>query len=493
MTRTIHLLASLLLLSTALTAQSTATFKKHRTDTQDGGFFCLDQAPNGVFWVGGYAGFGDLFRFQEDGNLLQSIRFKEVDNYRPFWTWDIEAAADNGAWALFYLDDKGGQARQALQLVRLDGAGNLRWHRTLVRDKQFASLQSYLSTDLNENAYTLSNLNYLVDSNSLQVQKTSPTGDLIWSKAYRMPNGYPYVRHIVCLADGSLLVGGLSGPYTNDRTGFLLNIGPDGQVLWGKTYPDFYLVNFVQLPGGDLLLTGDNWSENQYKVMRTNSNGQVKWSKSWQPDGRGGFLYNLAQNTAGNLLIMDGCGADVVCVSPEGDFLWAKNYDPCRIAYIPDGIVTRDGGIAFLDIARRFIKTDATGNIAGCATFDVKLEISPQNVTYSTFSVTPFNLPLPQQLLLEPEAYTITISDFATTHCPFSASPNLQIPCVRASNSVCQQRAAALPMPTSGRFQAASLPAACHARTAPFFPNKARNSSRSKSPTAGAATRSNLP
>jgi len=421
----------LLLLSAALSAQSTATFKKQRTDTLDGGFFCLDQTPDGVLWVGGIASNGDLMRFQEDGSPLQSMRFKNVGNYRPSWVWDIEAAQDNGGWALLSLYASTGQIQQhALQLIRFDQAGQLRWQRTLNSEQlAWGAFDNHLSTDLSDNAYSTSRSNSVAQTASFQVDKTGPAGDPIWSKVYPVVQaGAFFIFHTTCLADGSLLVGGYIGANPSDETSFLLNIGPDGQVLWGKSYRDFYLRNFVQLPSDDLLLTGDG--KGRSMLVRTDPAGSVRWGKSWVPASSIGVISTVAQSKDGNLLIMDGCGADVVCVSPEGDFLWAKNYDPCRKAVITDGIGTRDGGIAFLESERRFIKTDAAGDIAGCATFDVKLDILPQNVTYASLSASPVDQAWPAQLMLETEAYTITVADFCHDTLPvFSIAQSADTVC----------------------------------------------------------------
>jgi len=407
MLKTTLLLGILAVLCSHLSAQ--ITFKK-KFPIQSAPI-SLDQTPDGRYWIGSLL-LGRLTSLDAGGNVVQSMRLHGPDGYQANTITDLEGLADNGLYGLLEFSPNDSSGTSYLQLMRLDQAGELQWQRSLSPQNHYDILNSCLTKDDLENVYAARTIFNTVGLTTIQVFKVDPSGNLLWAKKYDLPSKVD-LSTLTCLADGSVLV---SAEYWHSSSNIFYKLDPQGGLVWAKTYADMQVYNQVELPGGDLIITAGKRSNGLYHIIRLDAQGNVKWAKNTNIRLGGSLFSTLCLNGEGNVLIMDGTyfpeAAPMICVSPDGNFLWAKNYDPCYRNLFTDGIATLDGGIAGTYGAKYFIKTDGQGDLASCPAFAVDLTFSSAQITSTNLVFPSTDLgPAPQHVFqMLPD--TLTVSDF---------------------------------------------------------------------------------
>lgn len=104
-------------------------------------------------------------------------------------------------------------------------------------------------------------------------------GNIIWEKMFSENNSYD-PEEIISTIDGSFIIAGSS-----EDKGFLLKVDKNGNQLWEKAYPKEIYAKFydiIELEDGNLIITGLHKINDTgvLWLIKTNSNGVMKWEKS---------------------------------------------------------------------------------------------------------------------------------------------------------------------------------------------------------------------
>lgn len=403
MLKTMLLLCTSLAVAVGLPAQT--TFRKKFSSPADS-FpstpICVDQTPDGRFWMGCLTK-AELIHVDGNGEVLESVRLQDQGDDHPHSCWDVEGMANNGVLGLF-LCGKKSISQMNIQLVRYDQSGQSLWQKSLSVDGTTNTFDVYLAKDQLENGYVAAGIDGYGAHEQIQVHKVDPAGNLLWTKEYEMPEGIALTA-VDCLADGNLLLCG--GKWFFSENGFLVKLDPQGTVLWSNRFENISLRNFAELPNGDLIAIGSDSPNENLCILRMDGQGHVKWSKRVTASkfSAGNLFSTLFLGADGNILILDNWqsgGADIVCVSPDGALLWAKNYDPCYTFYFEDGISTLDGGIAGISNSH-LIKTDGKGDLDLCPAFNQNLSL-----TDAAFSGVPLTVPVVNKPPVPQHSFPVT-------------------------------------------------------------------------------------
>ncbi|MBI4930285.1 MAG: T9SS type A sorting domain-containing protein [Bacteroidetes bacterium] len=331
--------------------------------TYDGGFI----------WTGVHGGIVGQFsrkiylnKFDMNGNLLWTKLYGGVSGVDLANTM---AQTTDGGFIISGITSSFGTSLTKY-LLKTDSNGALEWSK--VFGDQGSSTSFVIQT--NDNGYALVGTQNQapIGFNSASLLKTDSGGNLLWNKIYGNTG----------LAESTVF---RSGRETNDG-GFI--------IVGSHTVSPF-----SQLGVHDIL------------VVKTNSNGNVLWSKTYgttnheegsdiQQTSDGGFIVSGDAATGQNLFQnYDKC---LLKINSSGNIQWAKLYGGTNgdAADLPHSLqITSDGGYATVGSTSSFggtldfyfIKTDAVGN-SGCnesnAVFTEAMR-NTQDITFSTNTSTP--------------------------------------------------------------------------------------------------------
>ncbi len=202
-------------------------------------------------------------------------------------------------------------------------------------------------------------ITYTHGNTELFVLKLDLAGDLIWMKQFG-GTGYESGRYIMQSSDMNYVAGGYSSSKNFDlpayhkgfHDGWLFKIDTSGALLWSKSYGGTSvdrIRHFVETPQSDFLFVGSSQSDDfdctgnhgmsDYWVGKTNSNGDLLWSRQF-----GGSLedwpYHVTITNNGSYLITGysysndgdlsgnygGCDAWLLLLDSAGNFISQKNF-----------------------------------------------------------------------------------------------------------------------------------------------------------------------
>lgn len=439
---------SILLCLTALLfaarAEGQITFQKQIDDLN--GLFCLEQTSDGTFWLGTYL--GKIIRLGPDGQWLGGYTLQKGDTASTRFVYDLEKTPDGGVWALYDRNNDKTALDDYLILAKLSPDGLPVWQTPVHYGEVLHWAHNRLSSDPAGNCYALSARFSAPGSGQpsrIILGKVAPDGATIWSKAF-FNTGVNYPRTLQRLQDGSFLIcgnGQLASSY-----GFVLRVSADGDILWSKRYNHLLFKAFAELPDGGWVFTATEAGPLPQStcLLRMDSNGDILWARRLQMPNALNWLPGLITSPSGDLLIFnyetpkEQPVADMICMSPEGNFKWATRYDLCRNYGISAGIITNDGGIACLRYragGHLFLKTDAQGICAGCPASTVDIPLFDITDFPNDFAWQVENRPPPFPANSDYLPFATTVHDFCGNEIPvtgISVTPDTV--CVFASFSV---------------------------------------------------------
>ncbi len=370
----------------AFTVFAQPTFQKQISPVT--GLFCLEQTADESFWIGTFL--GKILRFDPAGNFLNGWDIHLGDTTTTRFIYDLERAPGGGAWALYDRTNFNNALDDHLILARLAPDGKPLWQTNVYYGEVLHWAHNRITSDPDGTVFVSSvRLNPVSgtpgEANRIILSKVDPNGALLWTKAYRNA-GFNYPRTLKRLSDGSLLLCGNSQLTT--ASGFLLRISPAGDVLWSKRSSRFLFKAVIELPDGSWMLAATETGPLPQAacLLRIDQTGNLLWGRrldipyalNWSP--------GLALSPNGNILLFNyetsaaAPVADLICISQNGAFQWARRYDACRNHGISAGMVTADGGIAgirFRAAGHLLLKTDADGYCAGCPAEAVSVGLTP--------------------------------------------------------------------------------------------------------------------
>jgi hypothetical protein len=337
--------------------------------TRDGGYIILGSNA-GVFQVN-----------QQDISLIKTDAYGNI-----LWTKNFGDTIADFGYAVYQTSDGGyiiaGDSYNSVLLIKTDSVGDTLWTKTYGdtwADIGRAVLETFdggiIVAGFTESAGNASNDIYLL--------KTNSTGDTLWTKTYGEVPHQEDAAFLQQTTDSGFIICGHSNfGGGNNIEAYLVKTDSLGILQWSKTYGgnDFEsLAGVVQTFDGGFITVGNTNSYGAGNfdalVIKTDSNGEVMWSKSY-----GGAQNDVAESISqmpdsGYIIcgysLSFGGNAYLIRLNQFGDTLWTKAVGETssvngRVIY-----PTTDGGFILLgdiyypatsnkDIL--LIKTDSTGS-----------------------------------------------------------------------------------------------------------------------------------
>ena len=314
------------------------------------------------------------------------------------WSYDFSPGLgcngiqlSNGGYAA--IGSTGGQ----LLLVRTGAGGNLLWAKTYSAATSGNWIQQTLDGGFVMGGYTVQGY---IDQSVLI--KTDSSGNIKWARQWSMNDNHVENLSGVQLSDSTYVFGGGIG-YTSPDGIILMKTDKNGNLLWNKVYQlsgISYTFSMRATRDKGFVMVGTDNSP-IWHVLKTDSAGDVQWSKRIYPDytqpygyamdveqldygyAVAGWFYNKIGYSSSYLVKLD----------PTGNLLWNRTYTDTYWTGLYSVKQTADKGLVAYGSAQDtqgwgdFIKTDSNG-LGGCAASETMVD------TDFTFSVTTASLSL---------------------------------------------------------------------------------------------------
>jgi gliding motility-associated-like protein len=156
------------------------------------------------------------------------------------------------------------------------------------------------------------------------LMKCDEKGNIFWTRLYDSLNhvNYSFIDYykILELKDNSLIA---AGSTLNSQTGnhdlIITRTDKNGNLLWSKIYKSrlwtngngsadyYYISQMIQdQQSGDVYITGSHWVEGRSVIHLNSLNGNIIWSKLYQPPYGGYFDTPIGMDIQGNELLLFG-------------------------------------------------------------------------------------------------------------------------------------------------------------------------------------------
>lgn len=264
---------------------------------------------------------------------------------------------------------------------------SLIWDKTYGSPNNFDYGFSFIKTS--EGDYVLSgstNISGLVYQRECLLIKTDSNGNHVWNKTYA--EGTVYGCSVIQNSDDSYTLFGTHFDFTNYYTPYIIKISTNGDHEWNKTYdsgnvlPNHLCFSGVQTnDGGYAIFCYKNLGveNDDYTIIKTNSNGNLQWSKSYDFLGKYDWCYSGIQTSDGGYALF-GRAVDsaiwkwtywLVKTDSNGNHEWNASFGGSGNDFGYTVIQTSDGGYLLHGATDSFgvggydwlvIKVDGNGN-----------------------------------------------------------------------------------------------------------------------------------
>ena len=193
-------------------------------------------------------------------------------------------------------------------------------------------------------------------------------GDTLWTKKYGLNNYEMIALGSSSYTDGGYIFTGYrntSGVFNNS---FLLRTNSEGQIIWSKYYGGYSVQN------GSMRVDNDGaiftWSayleefttndEKEMLLRKWDGDGNVVWEYR-SPSLYFGSSFDMEVLPTGHIITthVDGITSRLMKFSSEGDSLWSRGYSVTNGQnYLYDVTPTSDGGFVCTGLAYRFAPLD---------------------------------------------------------------------------------------------------------------------------------------
>jgi hypothetical protein len=179
--------------------------------------------------------------------------------------------------------------------------------------------------------------------------KVSSIGESLWTKSWNVSSEDMLVSVTVDSAD-NILVTGVSNSTSEQTSGIVYKIDPDGDILWSVTIDDFnydwywnggiassYSFDIMMIPDSDDFFVVGSLKSESFKtfIARYNNSGSLTWHTEWYgPSESLGSIASRAWLSSQNLIVVSGLvlGRDADPYAPfNGWYLAAFNFDGVQI------------------------------------------------------------------------------------------------------------------------------------------------------------------
>ena len=241
-------------------------------------------------------------------------------------------------------------------LIRLNANGDTLWTKTY-GNTGYDEAQSIKQTS--DGGFIMVGQTATVDyAGDVYLVKTDANGVLVWSTAFGTATKFDFGYSVRQTSDGGYIIAGLTNSTgAGLRDVLLIKTNSTGVLQWSKTYggaADDEARSVEETADGGFIVSGFTQSYGsgyQMYLIKTNSTGNVTWSKTF---GGGGFElgYSVKQTSDGGYVLLgysDSYGSglyDVLLLklSAIGSITWSKTYGGTADDYGLCIHITTDGG-----------------------------------------------------------------------------------------------------------------------------------------------------
>lgn len=202
--------------------------------------------------------------------------------------------------------------------------------------------------------------------------KTDASGTMQWNKTYG-GSGEDQMRAEVQTGDGGYALAGYTNSYSpaGDFDFWLVRTDSAGNLLWSKTYGTTgvqdYAYSMVQTSDGGYALAGYGGSAYSAMLVKTDSAGNLLWTYYL---GAGSRAYSLVQTNDGGYALAGSSIWKTDSANPPNQ-QWNKALGDPEALYAYSIVQTSDGGYAYAGDKRSLhvgndiylVKTDSAGNL----------------------------------------------------------------------------------------------------------------------------------
>jgi hypothetical protein len=298
-------------------------------------------------------------------NLIysQGISFEKIyPTNGVSYGWDVIEKRDGG----FLVAGSITPFSTDVLLMDIDPNGNLIWEKHLlpglIRSITYSDSINYLLAGITNN------------NEDILIVKVNSEGDTLWTKTINKPTE-EYATKIINTYDGGYAITGWLRK--NNLDFYLIKIDSNYDTLWTKSYGEYdtdLSYDIRELPDNGFILAGTtsgrselNYHSSAY-VVRTDSIGNTKWSKSYSINGIADCNGIVALSNgdfvlAGSTLNKQKNSSELFLlkINQEGDSILVKTYEN-----IPNGISaiqkTFDDNLVITG-GSEILKLDGDGNI----------------------------------------------------------------------------------------------------------------------------------
>ncbi len=241
-------------------------------------------------------------------------------------------------------------------LIRLNANGDTLWTKTY-GNTGYDEAQSIKQTS--DGGFIMVGQTATVDyAGDVYLVKTDANGLLVWSTAFGTATKFDFGYSVRQTSDGGYIIAGLTNSTgAGLRDVLLIKTNSTGVLQWSKTYggaADDEARSVEETADGGFIVSGFTQSYGsgyQMYLIKTNSTGNVTWSKTF---GGGGFElgYSVKQTSDGGYVLLgysDSYGSglyDVLLLklTSTGSISWSKTYGGTADDYGLCIHITTDGG-----------------------------------------------------------------------------------------------------------------------------------------------------
>jgi Secretion system C-terminal sorting domain len=213
--------------------------------------------------------------------------------------------------------------------TKLSAEGDTIWTKGITHDEYYVQLiNGYQTSD--QGFILVGNVQKMTPyEENILIVKLNNIGEIEWSSIYE--NGESAIRgfSILEMSDQSYIVA--ANQYDDKSSVVLLNITPNGEILWSKMY--YNEENYSGLIGSDLKFIDKEIilylnSNTGVTIIKTDEKGKLKWTRSYDDNGYLGGIYPKFQVLEDKSMIMvfgGYFGSNFLKVDSLGDILVANN------------------------------------------------------------------------------------------------------------------------------------------------------------------------
>ncbi|WP_456423579.1 protein kinase domain-containing protein, partial [Thermococcus sp.] len=296
---------------------------------------------NGDIIVAGYVEKDDkkdgfVARLDSEGNVKW---FKTYGGDREDVFNDVKIA-ENGDIIVTGYTESFGAGKKDAWVLRLNANGNIKWQKTY-GGKSIDEANAVAIADNGDIIIAGNTFSFGTVIEDIWVLRLDSEGNVKWAKTYGGESTDH--AHAVAIADnGDIIVAGDTDSFGDSRDVWVLRLDSNGNVKWQKTYggsgwDGYWDVNVAIAPNGDIIVAGDTDSfgagGRDFWILRLDANGNVKWQKTYGGSGWD-VAYAVAIADNGDIIVAGktysfGAGygdAWVLRLDENGNVKWQKIY-----------------------------------------------------------------------------------------------------------------------------------------------------------------------